>query len=391
MKALHYFNKVIRAVGYTTATSFCKKNKQLWVFGAWKGTAYNDNAKYLFEHVTKNEPDIEAIWITKNEEVYNYLKSIGQKVELWPSKKAKYFVRHAGVIFQTEGNRDTGEYRVGRTNIIQLWHGIAIKRLDWYKNYSWLKKNLVRLYADDHTKSIWCSPSDFYSRINHEMMNIPLEQFLMTGCPRNDSFVTKPVNTDFAKEIYNGKNVPVIYLPTHRNFGKDFDANFTLKGLAELEKSFSNYNIMLYYKPHPNEAKMVAAAMREQGISFQNIKMLVGSQYDDLYSYLHLFKCLITDYSSVAYDYLCTGNPIVYFNYDLQQYIDSDAGIVDVYFNHQSGPFCKTWDEVAKKTTELLFTEDIWKDQREICRKIVNPYNDGRNCERVVETIKNML
>lgn len=392
MKAIRYFNKIIRAVGYTTATSFCKKNKKLWVFGAWKGTTYNDNSKYLFEYVTKNEPDIEAIWITKNEEVYNYLKGMDQKVELWPSKKAKYVVRHAGAIFQTEGNRDTGEYSVGRTLKVQLWHGIALKGAGWYDDYSRIKKFLVTLYADNHNKSMWCSTSNYYNNIYNELYGIPLKNFCITGYPRNDALVNDVRSVVF-NELENESQgyIPVIYMPTHRNYGKDFDADFIINGLMTINDRLKESSILFYLKPHPNEAQMLLSRLESMDISLSNIRFLVGSKYDDVYSYLKVFRCLITDYSSVAYDYLVTDNPIVYFNYDMEKYDKTDAGIVKVYYEYQSGPFCKTWDETVEMVEKMLFVCDDWKDARKICRNYVNPFCDGNNCKRVVEMVKNRI
>lgn len=393
MKALHYCNKIIRAVGYTMATSFCKKNKKLWVFGAWKGTAYNDNTKYLFEYVAKNEPDITAVWITKNSDVYNHIKSLGYKVELWPEKEAKKAVRHAGFMFQTEGNRDIGEFPVGRTHVIQLWHGISMKRLDsWNKSDGKIKKFLISLYAEKHQKSIWCVASDFVAMSHNEMMNIPMKQFRCTGNPRDDVLVNKAFESQASKHILDlcGDSTPVAYFPTHRNFGKDFDPDFVIDGLLTLDKAFGENKLRLFYKPHPNEAKMLKEAMCDKRIEYRNIHILTDRLFDDVYEYLHVFKCLITDYSSVAYDFLCLERPIVYFNYDLQKYIDSDAGILPVYYEYQAGPFVDDWISLAETIISTLSNNenDIWKEKREKCQMYVNPFNDGGSCKRIVETLR---
>ena len=49
------------------------RNPNLWVFGAWFGEKYTDNAKELFEYVTANDEAINAVWITRNKYIYNKL------------------------------------------------------------------------------------------------------------------------------------------------------------------------------------------------------------------------------------------------------------------------------------------------------------------------------
>lgn len=394
MKSIRYFNKIMHAVSYSIGTAMCKKDKRLWVFGAWKGTAYNDNTKYLFEYVIKNEPNIKAVWVTKSSAVYEQIKSLGYNVELWPEKTARKVVRHAGFLFQTEGNRDIGEFPVGRACVIQLWHGISMKRLDsWNKTDGRLKKFLISLYAEKHKKSIWCVSSDFVARSHNEMMGIPLKQFRNTGNPRDDVLVKKCVDTQASKYILHlcGDNLPIVYLPTHRNFGKDFDPDFVMNGLLKLDATLVENKIQLFYKPHPNEAKLLGDAMHNKHIKYKNIHILTDRLFDDVYEYLHVFSCLITDYSSVAYDFLCMERPIIYFNYDLQKYIDSDAGILPVYYEYQAGPFVDSWDSLSKTIITMLSGNDTWQEKRETCRLYVNPFNDGNNCKRIVDMIKDEL
>ena len=46
------------------------RDKYLWVFGCWGGMKYADNSKYLFEYIVKNYPQIRAVWITINSDIY---------------------------------------------------------------------------------------------------------------------------------------------------------------------------------------------------------------------------------------------------------------------------------------------------------------------------------
>lgn len=391
MKIIKHLINSINAIFYYIKTYFCKKDEKLWVFGAWKGNNYSDNSKYLYEYVTNHEKKINAIWITKNEKIYETLNKQNKKVQLWPTKEAKKTLEKASVIIQTEGNRDVGQYRPGNCLIIQLWHGIPIKKLDWYKNYSALKRRIIEIEGDNHKKSIWFSPSKYYSDKMKELWNIPEKNIILAGYPRNDSFfqqresqVLKKIKKDFPKHKY------YIYLPTHRNFGKDFDVEFVLSGLIKLEKTLIENNIMLLYKPHFNETKILKEAIKNKKLKFKKIIIADSEEYSDVYEYLHGFDCLISDYSSIIYDFLVTKKPIILFNYDLDKYSKQDAGIFEEYYKYKVGPFCDNWEELADNI-KIFSQKDTWYQKRERCRKIINQFNDGNNCKRVTAEITKII
>ena len=97
---------------------------------------------------------------------------------------------------------------------------------------------------------------------------------------------------------------------------------------------------------------------------------------------------MISDYSSVAYDFLCAKRPIVLFPYDIEHFRKADAGLFDYYEEIPAGPFCYTWDEVLENVSALL-EKDSWEEKREFCRKTFHPFDDGKNSERVYFTVKN--
>ena len=92
----------------------------------------------------------------------------------------------------------------------------------------------------------------------------------------------------------------------------------------------------------------------------------------------------------MAYDFLCTGKPIVTYAYDLDYYKNQDAGLADFFFDRPLGPICMTWEETLKEVSNLL-TNDTWKEKRETCRQYFHEFNDGKNCERVYNTVISIL
>ena len=62
---------------------FIPRSKRLWVFGAWHGKRYADNARFLFENVSDTVEDVNAVWISKNPDVVATIRAHGRTVRGW--------------------------------------------------------------------------------------------------------------------------------------------------------------------------------------------------------------------------------------------------------------------------------------------------------------------
>lgn len=388
-KIIRHAILLLRSVTYYLYTYFHIKDNKLWLFGAWKGTTYNDNSKYLFEYVLNNYPDINAFWVTKNRDVYDYLNNKGYPVKFYPSKEANRMIAKAGYLFQTEGYRDIGYFPVARAKVIQLWHGSPIKNLARFKrNSNALKDILIRLENGDRRSFRWTSTSDFYTSFHNKVFDIPLDKFINTGSPRCDAIMKNDISLIDEIKMINDFDKTILYLPTHRNWGEDFNFDFILEGLNIVEKKLRGSNICFVYKPHPNEANLIKSKIPK----FNNIIVLDGlsQKQQDLYDYLYKCDLLVSDYSSVAIDYLLLDNPIVLFPYDLENYIENDGGVTQEYFDVQVGPFTYSWDQMILKAMELL-EFDNWKEKRFVANKFYNEFNAGNSCEKIVDFILNEI
>lgn len=382
----HFFN-ILKAIGFKSLTFCVKKEKNTWVFGAWKGTSYSDNSKYFYEYVNEFKPEINAVWITKQENICQALRKKGYKAVKYPSKEAFKYLAKAYYLIETEGNRDIGMYPVGRAKVIQLWHGIPAKKMAWHDDYSWLKKKLIDLEYGSHKKSIWISSSEYYSKILSETFKIHKKNFQILGHPRSDAaFLLQ--ESDLIKEIKEKRNKCKIitYMPTHRNFGIDFDFEYIINGLNSIDNILEENNVVLVYKPHPNEIKLLYNYKYE----WKNIIIPKEDtvEFVDAYSYIYMCDGLISDYSSIIYDYLIINRPIVLFNYDEANYCEKDAGICTEYYQYPVGPICKTWEQMINMMIQLL-NNDVWVSKREDALKVFNPLCDGKCCERLYKFLRN--
>lgn len=360
---------------------FFPKKKNLWVFGAWQGKQYSDNSKYLFEYVVKYHPEINAVWITRDNSIFENITRQGMKCAKRTSIKGILYVLRAKIAFETEGNQDISPFlNNSRTVTVQLWHGMGFKSMNWHGGASHNRSQYLKFH--------WIATSDLYINTFTKLMQIPSELFFMTGYPRNDSFVLKPKNNNMeALRIAHPHKKFIIYMPTHRNFGKDGNNIINIDAFRKIDSELNNHNIIMVYKPHFHELKNFLQYEYE----FTNIILAKDkSVWDDVYGYLHYFDLLISDYSSVTTDFMCSGKPVVYFPYDIKEYETDDAGLNDYFYDIPGGPLCYTWDEVLEETKSLL-ENDTWKEERERCREIYHQFNDGNNCERVYQAVMKII
>ncbi len=363
------------------------KSKKIWLFGAWKGKLYGDNSKYLFEYLHTINTGRKLIWISKDEREIEKAREKGYIAYNRKSLKGMWYIVRAKVAICTEGADDISHFLNRKTKIIQLWHGMGSKAMKWKTKDGKISTESKKAQKK-FSRQYWISTSNLYTNIISELLGVPKERFVITGYPRNDNLLVAPYNENMEglRQKYNDCKF-IIYMPTHRNFGKDGNKHINVEELKRVDKLLCEKNIVMVYKPHIHELKNFV----EYENDFSNIILAKEQdEWGDVYSYIHYFDLLISDYSSILTDFMCTGNPVVLFPYDIDDYINGDAGLNEYFWRIPGGPMGYNWDEVLAHT-EALLENDTWKEEREKCRQEYHYYNDGKNCERVYQMIKNIL
>ena len=232
------------------------KSKKIWVFGAWGGKLYADNAKYMFEYAHSIKGGQKLIWISSDKNVVKQVRTENKKAYYFKSFLGIWYVIRAYVAFETEGELDISYFLdTKRTKVIQLWHGMGAKAMKWKGNDGAIsireKNNMQRL-----SSYYWISTSELYTNIISELLGVPKERFVITGYPRNDNILTAPYNENMEslKKKYSDCKF-IIYMPTHRNFGKDGNKLINLEELKRVDKILKEKNMVMVYKPHIHELK----------------------------------------------------------------------------------------------------------------------------------------
>jgi CDP-glycerol glycerophosphotransferase len=375
------------------------KDPNIWVFGAIRGRAYLDNAKYLFEYINENT-SIDAVWITKKLKVVEEIRAKGYKAFLENSDEAKYYASRAKVAIVTHrGNKNKSDlpfcYFNEKTKIIQLWHGIPLKKIAYddkvfsFKHNEYSVKYKLKMKIMEkffpfvnyvHKPSMILALGEETQNIFSKAFRTPKEKVKITGYPRYDVLIANKNRID--------NNKRVIYMPTFRgSVNSKFDL-FLQYGfdVEKIDFFLQERDIFLDIKLHPFNRP--SKKLREQIEKSKYIFLLEDIQ---IYEEIHKYSILITDYSSIFFDYLLLDRPIIFAPFDKEQYVKKDR---EFYFNYEEvtpGPKAYSWNDVLEYIDIFNKNPLKYKNERQIIKNRFHKYEDTKNCKRVYREIKKII
>ncbi|TWG93963.1 CDP-glycerol glycerophosphotransferase [Nocardioides sp. J9] len=207
---------------------------------------------------------------------------------------------------------------------------------------------------------------------------VPERMVHMTGLPRHDR-LTVGISHG------SGSRRHGLYLPTHRGEGAG-SLEDLFDGIERLDDELTSLNASLRVKLHHYHGADSGAV---QGL--KNIEIVDDSSWNfDLQEELASCDFLVTDYSSVAIDFLVTGRPIVYFAPDLEKYLHTE-GRGDFYYEYYdvvAGPICDSWGQVSDELSEMFSGRDAYFARRRHHAERFVPMSDGVSTSRVLELLK---
>ncbi|MCA9401924.1 MAG: CDP-glycerol glycerophosphotransferase family protein, partial [Candidatus Omnitrophica bacterium] len=179
-----------------------------------------------------------------------------------------------------------------------------------------------------------------------------------------------------------------IYMPTYRGEEGSLFSPFELSDfdVNKIDSFCQNHNIHLYIKTHPSNKPKVALLKQiqdAQNISFYEIM--------DIYPNLNRFDFLITDFSSIYFDYLLLDRPIIFAPFCFDDYINNDRQLFYNYNEVTPGPKAYNWEEVLTQIELCLRDPEIFSLEREQMRSYFHQFQDNNSCQRVYNEIITLL
>lgn len=334
---------------------FTKRDNDLVILNSFHNEQFSDNTKYLFLYLINNEKKI-VKYVVNNDYLRKELTELyGDYFIETKSYKGKKIALRSKLWFTNSFEFPVnGLFLNIRRNVIQLTHGAPIKNSGLCeKDVSFIKRLYYLLLRTNLTYVL--STSTVFNEYIAKHAGVKKENVLTNSYPRYDPLF----NGIYKKINFNDTAKRVLYAPTWRHYAtiKFFPFNdFEMKNLQEY---LSKNNIIIYIRVHPRFEEQIDIDFSK----YNNIKLFSGKEYPDINDYLANFDALITDYSSIFYDFMILDRPIFYFAYDLPDY-EKNIGFAVEYSKYAVGYHPKSCNEFFADLTDA-FTNDKYRISRE--------------------------
>ena len=372
------------------------KSKNIWVFGSTGGMTYSDNSKYLYDYVVNNHKGINAVWLTHSKDVYSILRKQSKKVYFINSFWGFWYSARASVGIVTHGITDINQYACGRMKIVECWHGIpmkpvllsdpkvkAIKKRKATIKLSFLFPFLRnRVFYNDFLAI--CGSGELSNKILRKVFGFDAP-ILTLGFPRLDGLFNVNRDNRIVRkliELEKNKGIAGIYMPTYRQKGEFDIVGYFKENIHVINHRLEAANSYLFVKTHSFE---------NSNVDFQDMKRIFPITNkeieDDIYSILGAFDFLITDYSSIAFDFLVLGKPVFFLTPDRDSYIQSNGEFVFDYMDLK----LKAADSWEHFFNDIDIREELMHNKYSSLRDRLHKYRDGRNSERLYKYISSQI
>ncbi|KNB49309.1 bifunctional glycosyltransferase/CDP-glycerol:glycerophosphate glycerophosphotransferase [Streptomyces caatingaensis] len=351
----------------------------LVVFEALEGRGYADSPRCIHEELVRRGLPLRAVWSYSGSRA-GYPDGVtlvrrGSWEHVRAVARARYWVDSHG--FPAHLAKRPG------TRYLQTWHGQALKHM----GFDVPELRLAgpgRRRAHQAMIGRWdalVAPSPEFER-TFVRANGYTGTLLRTGLPRNDALVrwNEPAQRERAAAARERLQIPdgsrvLLYAPTFRDGARGSGASVRAD-LAELvRRTGGAWTVVV--RPHYYERYTVP---RELGHAVRD-----GRQFADLNDLLLASDALLTDYSSVMFDYVNLGRPVLLYADDYDRYRTALRGTYYDLPDIAPGPLITTTGELVAALGDLGAVREEWEGAYERFRARFNPYETGASSKAVVD------
>ena len=320
-----------------------------------------------------------TILLTDNESQREEFAKIGVETKKLHSVSGFWTLARAQKIVQDQGDfTHPLNLLLSRQEKIQMWHGVPLKRLN-------------RLFGITYDWMI--STSDYVNESSLKDV-IDAKNYINLGYPRNDLLLKDHSVRDLVlcdRELYNrakdafikNKQKVIVYMPTHResatSIGKAPSPLMPLD-FESLNTFCSENNFLMVVKLHPFVMQFQANFSPPEGYS----NVYFHSAQGDIYPLLKYTDLLITDYSSIYFDFLLLDRPIVFFDYDFDEYSSNMGGFVYDYEENAPGLKVKTQKDLQDAVELSLNENQIFSEERKQALDRFHTHQDEHSSKRIL-------
>ncbi|MGX4598599.1 CDP-glycerol glycerophosphotransferase family protein [Faecalimicrobium sp. JNUCC 81] len=366
------------------------RDKNIWLIGGHAGDIYNDNSKFFYEYMLKNHKDVDIYWVI-NKESKVLDKIPGKKLIRGSVENYLYYYNSKAIVFSHAPSADIAPYNFV-VPVLNNFHKTTVKVYLNHGTISFKKRKpmdgRLKNIIDNLLKSydVVTASSEFEENVMVNEWGMNKDNVCIVGNARYDNLPTNEV----------AQTRDILYTPTWRDWIKFDGDNFT--------KSDYFINIMNFL----NDEKL-NKILEEKDVNIKfYLHHLMHEFIDDIRENITGKRIIfldkgvtladeirkssvnITDYSSVAIDFLYMNRPILFYQFDIDEYKEKIDSYIDLD-NEMFGSLAYTKDEAVDKLIEIIDNDfEILESQKNERNKFFR-YNDNKNCDRIYSAIVNKI
>jgi CDP-glycerol glycerophosphotransferase len=352
--------------------------ENLVLFESFLGKQYAGNPRYIYEALRRMRPDLRCVW------AYNGTTPIPGNPQIVRRGSAAYYrllaqarYRVNNVLFEMPGCKP-------ETTYLQTWHGTPLKRLGRDIEIEGPETEARgKFHQESRGWNVLLSGNEYSSDIFRRAFDYD-GPILEVGYPLIDPLLDPALGREALAEHLGlpADRRFVLYAPTwrdHRPVGPwrfDFDLNLDLHAVSA---ALAPDQILLVKAHH-----LVADGLGREELP---ANVLDVSHVDDISDLCVLADVLVTDYSSVFFDFAASGKPILFYCYDLERYAEEIRGFYLSPETELPGPIARSTRDLVALLADLPAVSERYASRYAEFRQRFCSDNDGRAAERVVEAV----
>ncbi|EJL9319682.1 CDP-glycerol glycerophosphotransferase family protein [Campylobacter coli] len=353
----------------------------IWLF-ADRDYEADDNAEHLYRYIMQNHPEQKIVFALRKESLdWERLEKEGFNLVEFGSLEFERIIKKASKVISSHSDEYLIRYITPRQQFIFLQHGVIKDDLS-----KWLNSKKIDLFITS-TKAEYDSIANDY---NHYKFG--KKEVVLTGLARHDALLKN--NQCNARQIiimptWRANIVGVALGSSKRGLQSDFTQseyfqkwNLLLNSNI-LQKLCEKYDYTIVFNPHPN----IIPYLKDFNIPSY---VKIANHNESLQELFCNSSLMITDYSSVAFEMAYLNKPVIYYQFDHEEFFNSHT-YQKGYFDYKKdgfGPVVEDEESLLKELENLLQNDcnpfGIYKDNIDS----TFAFKDGKCCERIYKVIK---
>ncbi len=361
--------------------------KEIIVFESFLGKQYSCNPRAIYELLQEQDRDFTYYWSVDHRFKSRFEKHGVRTIQRFSIKwfivmmRAKYWVFNSRLPYWIPKPADTV--------YLQTWHGTPLKKLALDMDEVLMPGTTTEMYKRNFVTeaSRWdylVSPNPYSSEIFTRAFDFQHE-LLETGYPRNDYlFQYEDSDVQRVKEtlgIPEDKKV-ILYAPTWRDNEYHFIGKYKFAiqmDLERMEEELGDEYVIVMRLHYLVSDKLNLKDFKSFAVD--------ASNYPDIRELYIISDLLITDYSSVMFDYGVLQRPMIFYVYDIDSYRDQLRGFYFDFEKEAPGPLVRTTEEIIDNVKDADKIRIDYQQQVEWFEETFHSLEDGHAAERVVERV----